>query len=355
MSDLAAPRSGPSHDDGVSLPRIAAALLRGRTILAALAITGMVLGVLAARLPEARFRSVGSFTPQQATQNSMGNFAGLAGRFGVQLGGLASGGNSPEFYGELLRSREILEAVMTLPVEDPEGQGTTTLVELSRASGDSDGERLDEALDWFRQQALGVSVDIQTSIVTFSVTTSHPEVSRQIAQAVLDGIHQFNVRSRQTDARAERSFLETRVEDAQENLLTAEARLQRFLQQNRQFDDSPELLFEYERLEREVAMRQQVYTGLVEAFEQARIQEVRNTPVITVVETPVTPSRREARNTILKALVGLLLGLAVGAVVVVSRSGVLSADDRGVAEFRAAWREARDSFGRFGPRRDGGV
>ncbi len=339
------PPSTRSPDD-LSLSRIVAALLRSRYVLAGLGIAGLVLGVVVARVPAPRFQSVASFTPQQASQNPIGNFAGLAGRFGVQLGGAMSGGNSPEFYGELVRSREILEPVMVLPLDDPEGSDSVTLVELSGVSGETEGERLEEALRWFRQAALGVGVDIQTSMVTVSVTTAWPQVSQRVAQAILDRVHEFNVESRQTDARAERAFLETRVEDAKETLFTAERGLQTFLQQNRQFRDSPELTFEYERLDRELEMRQQVYTGLVEAYEQARLQEVRNTPVVTVVEHPVVPSRREARNTILKGLVGLLLGVAAGTAVVLVRNGAFAGDPESRAELRRAWRDTRGDFGR---------
>jgi len=90
--------------------------------------------------------------------------------------------------------------------------------------------------------------------------------------------------TRQSQAAAERGFTEERMAEAQEELRAAENELQRFLQNNRQFQNSPELVFQHDRLQRRVAMRQQVYTSLVQSYEQARIDEVPNTPVITVVE-----------------------------------------------------------------------
>jgi uncharacterized protein involved in exopolysaccharide biosynthesis len=54
--------------------------------------------------------------------------------------------------------------------------------------------------------------------------------------------------------------------------------MQAFLQANRQWANSPDLTFQHDRLERDIALRQQVYTTLVQSFEQARISEVRDTP-----------------------------------------------------------------------------
>ena len=48
-------------------------------------------------------------------------------------------------------------------------------------------------------------------------------------------------------------------------------------------------------------------------YEQARIDEVRNTPVITVVEPPDLPTRPNPRRTVLKGLLGLIVGLLMGA------------------------------------------
>ncbi len=45
-------------------------------------------------------------------------------------------------------------------------------------------------------------------------------------------------------------------------------------------------LFEHDRLERPVSMRQELVTAMAQAYEQARVDEVRNTPVITVIDQP---------------------------------------------------------------------
>ena len=42
-----------------------------------------------------------------------------------------------------------------------------------------------------------------------------------------------------------------------------------FLVENRQFSNSPQLIFEHDRLERQVTMRQELVTAMAQAYEQA--------------------------------------------------------------------------------------
>jgi uncharacterized protein involved in exopolysaccharide biosynthesis len=164
-------------------------------------------------------------------------------------------------------------------------------------------------------------------------------------------MQQFNLETRRSQAQAERVFLETRVGAARDELTQAEGKLQAFLQQNRQFENSPELQFEFDRLQRDVSMRQEVYTGLVQAFEEAKIREVRDTPVVTVIEHPVLPAQREPRGTFLKGLLGLILGGMLGLGIVFGRemlAGELASDG---AEFRKAWAETKKDLSRLRPGR----
>ena len=61
-----------------------------------------------------------------------------------------------------------------------------------------------------------------------------------------------------------------------------------------------------------VDLQQQVFASLAQAYEQARIEEVRSTPVITVVTPPESRIRHEGREWILYPLIGLSIGLLGG-------------------------------------------
>jgi uncharacterized protein involved in exopolysaccharide biosynthesis len=60
-------------------------------------------------------------------------------------------------------------------------------------------------------------------------------------------------------------------------------------------------------------MQQAVYSSLAQAFEQARIDEVRNTPVVTLVDPPNLPAEPDRRWLLAKVLLAALLGGIIGA------------------------------------------
>ena len=66
-----------------------------------------------------------------------------------------------------------------------------------------------------------------------------------------------------------------------------------------------------QRLQREVELQQQLVIGLAQQYEESRIREVRDTPVITVIEHPALPARADSRSafsTMFAALIVALLG-----------------------------------------------
>ena len=279
--------------------------------------------------------------------------ASLAGQFGFNIPG-TGGSESPEFYQELLQSREVLTAVIDheYQIFRHEDTDTVLLLDLVEIDGETYAERIDRGLEWLREDALKTLAGRETGIVDFSITTRWPDLSHQMATVLLETVQSFNLSNRITQAQAEREFLEERVGAAQGELHQVEGSMQRFLQDNRSWQDSPELIFRHEKLQREVAMRQQVYSGLMEAYEQARIREVRDTPVITIIEHPILPPRREPRGVVLKLLLGGVLGGMIAATLVVIRTGAGVSEDDGVIALREAWKETMSdvktmfSFGR---------
>jgi len=61
-----------------------------------------------------------------------------------------------------------------------------------------------------------------------------------------------------------------------------------------------------------VTLLRQVVITLQQATEQAKIDEVRDTPTITVIESPSSPVRRDGRGTPKALILGGLLGMVIG-------------------------------------------
>jgi uncharacterized protein involved in exopolysaccharide biosynthesis len=89
----------------------------------------------------------------------------------------------------------------------------------------------------------------------------------------------------------------------------------RFLESNRNYSGSPTLQATRDRLQRELSLKSQIHSTLTQAYEQARIDEVRDTPVITVVEAPEVSARPDSRRMVIRLAVALLVGLVLAVAV----------------------------------------
>ena len=310
MTDLSLDRETANEDDEISLLALASVLLRWRRLIAALAVVGAALGLLIALSTTRTYTSGATFIPQGSDASTSG-FAAAASQFGLRLPS-NSGAWGPPVYVELLTSRARLEPIARDNVVVVEQGGKrVALADLLNVKERSEGLRLDRAVRALRMlvhpreaKALGA--------VELAVTTKWPSVSLALAQRLVKGVNQFNLETRKSQATAERQFAETQAGEAEGLLRSAEDRLQSFLQANRAIAGSPELSFQRDRLQRDVALRQQIYTTLLQNREEAKIREVRDTPVITVLEDPRLPVVADPRGSIRKSLLGALLGTTIG-------------------------------------------
>lgn len=301
------------HDREFSLFALGTSLLQQRWRLARWALLGGVVAALAVVSRPSLFLASASFVPQGADASRSG-LAGLAGRFGVAMP-TGNESQSPEFYARLLESRVLLAPITrdTFVVSE-KGETRISFLDLFAIEGGSPKRREDAGVSLLRA-LITTSVAKTTGIVEVSVATQWPSVSLAIANKLVNGVSDFNQRTRQGQATAERKFVEERLLVAAAELRDAEDRLERFLMTNRQFGGSAELTFQRERLQRAVAVRQEVFTSLTQSYEEVRIREVRDTPVITVIEAPSVPTLPEPRGRLTAVLVGALLGGFFGTMV----------------------------------------
>lgn len=325
-------------DDEISLWEVMAVLLRRRgTIIMTTFLTGVAAFAIAHFMP-LQYSTSAAFRPQ-GSEVSNSQLMALASQFGVNVPGAGGDEASPAFYAELLTSREILARAASQPYE-VDGVGPVLLKDLLEIEEETEEIRDEETIDWLREDAVSVGTGRETGTVNLSVTSEWPEVSKEIAERLLSEVARFNLETRQSQAASERAFIQARVEEAEALLDTAEAALQDFLESNRQYDRSPLLLFRFDELNREVSLRSSVVTTLVQSLLQAEISEVRDTPVITVLQAPYLPPDNDPRRRVLSALVGLILGGMLGIVLafVVDAFRRPGSGDPARADFEEAWR-----------------
>lgn len=285
--------------------------LRYRRVLLALPM-GLAAVVFAVSLLKApTFTAEASFIPELGDGGSSA-LSSLANRFGVMAPG-TDPRQSADFYAYLLRSDAVLREVVTDSFELKSENGSTrrrTLVDFFEAEGETQRLRVVEAMRELRG-ATAISVGSPPGGVRIAVTTADALLSFQVVEAFLARLQALNTSSRQGRARQEREFLEERLDSTRAELHTAQQQLQDFLSRNRSYSEFSEARFQHGRLERNVALHQAHVASLQEALEQAHVQEIRNTPLIDIVEPPVVPARRDSRRIVMKTFVAGLVGAMI--------------------------------------------
>lgn len=319
---------------------VAILLRRRRTILfVPLALTAIAVAIAFA-IPK-KFTTTVSFVPVRSSLPT-GALAGLAGQLGVSLTG-SDPSASPDFYSDLLQTRDILERVVTNEyIVSAENSRPQTFVEYYDITSSDSGKRLDKAIRFLDEEVLSIGFNRQTSIVTLKVRTTSPELSFQIAEFVMSLVDEFNLSSRRSQGSADQRFLEVRLDTARAELRRAENSLQSFLVRNRSYQNDPSLTFEYQRLQRDVGLRQDVYGVLTQSYEQARLTAVRTTPSIAFVQPPRVPLRHDSRRILVITLGVFCAGFGLSIFYVLASNAIdeaKSTDPGNWAVVTALWRE----------------
>lgn len=335
----------PAPEAGALLRLLNVVLRHARLVLVFTAVGIILAGAWRISRPRT-FTSSGAFVSQNSG-TGRSQISGLAAQFGLSVSG---GEDLPGYYPELVRSRELLRAVCDTAVTLRAADGRTRSAPLwmwLHPKGADSAQRVESAIDILLEH-VQVSRDKDSGIISYSVTYPDSLLPALIARRILVVLNDFNLRTKQGQAAAERNFIETQLVSARAALRGAEDALQTFLQRNREYRNSPQLQFEQDRLQREVLSRQGVTTSLTQAYEQARIEEVRNTPVVTTLAAPQVPVRPDPRGTVKAVLLGLALGLLFGILVAIGREFlrvVRLLDPRAYDEFSAHLHLRRVSAG----------
>lgn len=310
MTDLSLDRETANEDDEISLLAFANVLLRWRRMIVALGGIGAALGLGSALLSTRVYTSGATFFPQGSDASTSG-LAAAASQFGIRVP-TSGGAWGPPVYVELLTSRALLEPMARDSfVVIERGRKRIALTDLLNVNDPSEALRWDRAVSALRGLVKAREAKA-LSAVEVTVTTKWPSLSLALAQHLVRAVNQFNLETRKSQATAERQFAEAQAGEAEGALRSAEDRLQTFLQENRAIAGSPELSFQRDRLQREVVLRQQIYTTLLQNREEAKIREVRDTPVITVLEDPRLPVVADPRGSVGKTMLGGLAGAMIG-------------------------------------------
>lgn len=278
-----------------------------------------------------RFETEASFMPSGPNQSELGSalssVAGGLGGLASSMGLLSGGGGSgtivnPKFYADLVTTDAIL-----LQVLDTTGKNPYNYIKIYHLKSKTPLRLRDAALEHLRRR-VKVDLDPRTSVITVRFAGLTPEFSVQVMHTLLDALNRFNIQTLQTTAHAKTKFTETRVAVMKDDVSVAEGRLRDFLLQNRTYAQSPLLTLQQAQLRQDFTLKNEMLVSLENTLEKARLDEVRDTPVLTILNEPLLPSKPSYPPRFLFGVEAAIAWVAFASVFIVVRGNFRAANAR---------------------------
>jgi hypothetical protein len=216
-----------------------------------------------------------------------------------------------DLYPTIQARDRLLGTLLPLRVRTGEETGERPLLDVLVPAAGNEHVRRMKGIRRLRKHVVQAAKDSETGIVSLEVTTKDPDLSAHLANALVAELEQYLISIRQNEGRKNRTFIDERLAEVSTELAGAETRLTRFREGNRRIAGSPELQLEEARLHRDVLTQEQVFLELQKQTEIAEIEEVKNTPVLKILDEATPPVKPSRPMRTLMVVGGVLLGIFV--------------------------------------------
>lgn len=308
----------------------------------AFAVLGVLIALFSARDYTSSAKLIREVESEASAQSFGGNLSFLRG-MGLNLGG-SSAGLTPDAYPDIVKSREVRLAVVRDTFYFPDLGREMSYVEYAnqdpglgellidytvrlpwtikdKLSGkDTAGSTPHDGLYPTEEEenalieiskTLGANLDVDSGLMTISVSSSYPTLSAALTQSFVDHLVERVREIRTHKSRRNLEFVEEQFEQAALALNEAEDDLATFEDRNKGIQRAS-VMVEQGRLERQVMFKSDLYSSLQAQLTQAQVNLQRSEPIITLLERPVPPMKPAGSSRSVMVIYFMFLGIAAG-------------------------------------------
>tara|TARA_Y100001935_G_scaffold255525_1_gene269167 strand:+ start:1321 stop:2490 length:1170 start_codon:yes stop_codon:yes gene_type:complete len=164
-----------------------------------------------------------------------------------------------------------------------------------------------------------VSEDRNSGLIKISTIFEDPIIAADIANFIGSQVEIYIQKENSAQSTKEKLFISERLSIVKKELENSELDLKDFKERNRGYEDSPELFMIYSQLFREVEVKKEVYLTLQQQLELARIEEVKQSPILHILDQAVPPIRKSFPNRFLFLIISGILGLLFSTLLIIFR------------------------------------
>ncbi len=238
------------------------------------------------------FTSTVTVLPEYGSRsNILSQFSGLAELAGVKVGETAP----TEIYEKLVPSETVLQDVIYSKYKTEKYVNPVNLIEYFEIDQDDDNPEIRKRKNFLKiydiltKARITTDVDRMTKTLTVTVTMPEGQFSADVVNKLITSLDLYIRTQRKSYATEQSYYLEKRTAQIKDSLNIAENKLTVFREQNRITTQSPNLLLEQARLMRDVEILQTVFVELTKQLELAKIDQIKDAPVLNVKEYAKNP------------------------------------------------------------------
>lgn len=237
------------------------------------------------------FESTCKLLPTES-DDDMSAYAGLAGLAGISLP--AKKRSLDAYYEYLLASLTFLEPMLQVKWKTRDFGEGVTLAQVYEKVPDTSGK---DAQAKFQHEMrhlfddLGIiqySREKASGVMTLTTKAPDPVLAFEMNRYLLARLEEYNKTVKKTMLKEKNVFIEGRLKEVGEALRKAEDELRLFLETNLNVIN-PRMRMIQERMMREVSVNNALYLELRKQHELGKIEEVKSTPVLEVLDEPTVP------------------------------------------------------------------
>jgi uncharacterized protein involved in exopolysaccharide biosynthesis len=263
----------------------------GRRWIALFVLFSTILAIVYSLMQSNQFTAETTILPELERSKLLG----LAGMSDLASAAGVSVGETPiaRLYPLMVRSDRILREVIHKKYATPSGPDSVNLIQYWHFDGHPEEEAYELTLKTLRDR-MDLTFDSRLLTLVLRVVMEEARLAADVANQVTAQLDIYTRTKRRTSVTAQREFIEKRLGETQGSLTASEDRLRSFREKNRRIIDSPMLLLEQARLEREFQINSTIFVELKKQVEIAKIEEIKNIPIINVLDLARVPISRSA-------------------------------------------------------------
>jgi uncharacterized protein involved in exopolysaccharide biosynthesis len=296
------PAETPTEQTSLKYEELFTVFWGSRKLIGMITATVTVLAIVISFLLPKAYKSTVIILPE-TNPSKLAGLSSLATLAGVNIGGEVS---LSKLYPTIVTSEAVLKNVLYQKYRTESFPDSADLLKIWDIDDEKPLLAYEKAIAALRG-GLEVSLDIKTAVLSISLMTKEPQLSADIVNAVAHELDMFVRTKQKTNASEQRKWIEGRLTEVKSDLEKSENALKVFRENNRRVMDSPQLMLEQERFIREVQINATLYTELKKQYELAKIEEIKNIPIVNVMDAGRAAASREKPKRRIIVLFSLVL------------------------------------------------